>query len=186
MAANYAPDIENLGTRIVYENRWMRLREDTIRRRDGSEGIYTVVEKPDFVVIVPIEEDGRIHLVQQYRYPVRARYWEFPQGSWEETPEAEPTDVARGELREETGLIAAVMVHVGHLFEAYGYSNQGYHIYVATGLQRGKVDLDHEEQDLVSRAFPLPEVERMIRDGEIKDATTVAVFGLLRLAGKLP
>ena len=47
MAANDDPDIETLGTRIVYENRWMRLREDAIRRRDGSEGIYTVVEKPD-------------------------------------------------------------------------------------------------------------------------------------------
>jgi ADP-ribose pyrophosphatase len=190
MAANDDRDIETLGTRIVYDNRWMRLREDTIRRRDGSEGIYTVVEKPDFVVIVPIEEDGRVHLVQQYRYPVRARYWEFPQGPWEETPEADPADVARGELREETGLIAARMVHAGHLFEAYGYSNQGYHIYVATGLQRGEAVLDHEEQDLVSRAFPLPEVERMIRDGEIgeiKDGTTVAVFGLLRLrAGFVP
>jgi len=49
-------------------------------RRDGSEGIYGIVEKPDFVVIVPLENDSRIHLVQQYRYPVRARYWEFPQG----------------------------------------------------------------------------------------------------------
>jgi hypothetical protein len=58
------------------------------------------------------------------------------------------------------------MVHAGHLFEAYGYSNQGYHIYAATGLQHGEVDLDLEEQDLVSRAFPLPEVERMIRDGD--------------------
>ena len=100
-------------------------------------------------------------------------------------PEADPADVARGELREETGLVAAQMVHAGHLFEAYGYSNQGYHIYVATGLQRGEVELDHEEQDLVSRAFSLPEVERMIRDGGIKDATTVAVLGLLRLAGWL-
>jgi ADP-ribose pyrophosphatase len=78
------------------------------------------------------------------------------------------------------------MVHAGHLFEAYGYSDQGYHIYVATGLRRGEVVLGHEEQDLASRAFPLPEVERMIRNGEIKDATTVAVLGLLRLAGRLP
>ena len=67
MAANDDSDIETLRTRIVYENRWMRLREDAIRRRDGLEGIYTVVEKPDFVVIVPIEEDGRVHLVQQFR-----------------------------------------------------------------------------------------------------------------------
>jgi ADP-ribose pyrophosphatase len=181
MTQDHDINIECLGTRVVYKNRWMRVREDAIRRRDGSEGIYGVVEKPDFVVIVPLEENGAIHLVEQYRYPVGARYWEFPQGSWEQAPGAEPTEVARGELREETGLVAATMVHAGHLFEAYGYSNQGYHVYLATGLRRGETALDHEEQDLVSRAFPLPEVERMIRDGEIKDATTVAAFGLLRL-----
>jgi len=86
MAAGNNVDIETLGTRVVYENRWMRVREDAVRRRDGSEGIYGVVEKPAFVVIVPLEEDGGIHLVQQYRCPVGARYWKFPQGSWEQTP----------------------------------------------------------------------------------------------------
>jgi ADP-ribose pyrophosphatase len=73
------------------------------------------------------------------------------------------------------------MVHAGHLFEAYGYSNQGYQVYVASDA--GEVDLDHEEQDLISRGVPLSEVERMIRDGEIKDATTIAAFALLRLKG---
>jgi beta-phosphoglucomutase-like phosphatase (HAD superfamily)/8-oxo-dGTP pyrophosphatase MutT (NUDIX family) len=168
MSVDDGLDIETLGTRIVYENRWMRVREDAIRRRDGSGGIYGVVEKPDFAVIVPVEDDGRIHLVQQYRYPVQARYWEFPQGAWEETPGADPAEVARGELQEETGLIATQMVHAGHLFEAYGYSNQGYHVYIASGLQDGFAGLDHEEQDLTTRMFPLHEVERMIRDGEIK------------------
>jgi ADP-ribose pyrophosphatase len=185
MSADGGSDIETLGTRVVYENRWMRVREDAIRRRDGSEGIYGVVEKLDFVVIVPVEDDGRVHLVQQYRYPVGRRYWEFPQGSWEERPGADPANVARGELKEETGLVAVSMVHAGHLFEAYGYSNQGCDVYLATGLQRGETDLNHEEQDLVSGAFPLHEVERMIRDGEIKDATSVAAFGLLRLKGLL-
>jgi ADP-ribose pyrophosphatase len=113
MSADDDLDIETLGTRCVYENRWMRVREDAIRRRDGSEGVYGIVEKPDFVVIVPVEEDGRIHLVQQYRYPVGARDWAFPQGAWEETPGADPADMARGELQEETGLIAARMVHNG-------------------------------------------------------------------------
>ena len=74
------PDIEATASRIVYENRWMRVREDAIRRRDGSAGIYGVVEKADFVVVVPVEADGSIHLVQQFRYPVGARFWEFPQG----------------------------------------------------------------------------------------------------------
>ncbi len=66
------PDITTLGTRVVYQNRWMRVREDAIRRRDGSEGIYGVVEKDDFVVIAPVEA-GVIHLVQQFRYPLRGR-----------------------------------------------------------------------------------------------------------------
>jgi ADP-ribose pyrophosphatase len=185
MATKDGADIETLGTRVVYENRWMRVREDAIRHRDGSEGIYGVVEKPDFVVIVPIEEDGRVYLVQQYRYPVRGRYWEFPQGSWEQQPGTDPLEVARGELREETGLIADRMIYAGHLFEAYGYSNQGYHIFLATGLRQYDSERDPEEQDLVTQAFPLREVERMVRDGDIKDATTVAAIGLLRLKGSL-
>ena len=107
----------------------MRVREDTIRRPDGSSGIYGVVEKPDFVVIVPVDDDGRLHLVEQYRYPVKGRYWELPQGSWEQAPGAEPLEMARGELREETGLDSARMIYAGHLFEACGSSNQGFHIF---------------------------------------------------------
>ena len=174
-------DIETLGTRLVYENRWMRVREDRIRYRDGSESIYGVVEKSDFVAIVAVDEGGRLHLVQQYRYPVRGRHWEIPQGAWHERPGADPLEVARGELGEETGLEAARMIHAGHLFEAYGYCTQGFHVFLATGLTRGQAEREREEQDLVTRDFPFTEVERMIRDGEIKDATTVAALGLLRL-----
>jgi len=183
--ANVIVDIERIGSRIVYENKWMRMREDAIRRKDGSTGMYGVVEKPDFVVIVPVEDDGSLHLVQQFRYPVQDRYWELPQGTWEQEPGIDPLDMARGELREETGLDAASMTYAGHLFEAYGYSNQGYHIFLATGLLRGSTERQQEEQDLVTQRFPLSEIERMIRDGEIKDGTTVATLGLLRLKGLL-
>jgi ADP-ribose pyrophosphatase len=181
MAKTDIADIEATGTKVVYENRWMRVREDAVRRRDGSEGIYGVVEKPDFVVIVPVEANGSLHLVQQYRYPVGDRYWEFPQGSWEAAPDADPLKVARGELREETGLDAAEMAYGGHLFQGYGYSNQGYHVFLARGLHRGTTSLEPEEQDLITRVFAASEVERMIFDGEIKDATTVAALGLLSL-----
>jgi len=137
------------------------------------------------VVIVPLEDDGRVHLVEQYRHPVKGRYWELPQGSWEQEPEADPMEMARGELQEETGLDAALMTYVGHLFEACGYANQGFHIFLATGLRHGEAKRGHEEQDLVTQDIALSEVERMICDGEIKDATTVAALGLLRLKGLL-
>ena len=74
------PIIEQTSTRVVYETAHMRLREDGIRRPDGSTGTYSYVEKPDFALIIPVE-DGGFHLVEQYRYPVRMRCWEFPQGT---------------------------------------------------------------------------------------------------------
>ncbi len=179
-----ADDITTSGSRIVYANRWMRVREDAIRLRDGSPGIYGVVEKADFVVVAALE-DGRLHLVEQYRYPVRGRYWELPQGSREAEPGTDPAELARAELREETGLEADKMAYAGHLFLAYGYSAQGYHVFRAAGLRPGSRDLDHEEQDLVTRAFAFDEVEAMLCQGVIKDATTVAALGLLRLKGML-
>jgi ADP-ribose pyrophosphatase len=175
-------EIETTASRIVYENRWMRVREDSIERQDGSLGIYGVVEKADFAVIVPLD-NGVIHLVEQYRYPVQGRYWELPQGSWEDAPGTDPLELARAELREETGLRAASMTHVGHLFECYGYSTQGYHIYLAQGLQAGEAQRERTEQDMASRAFPVEEVLAMITEGVIKDGATVAALGMLRLKG---
>lgn len=179
-------EINTLGSRLIYENRWMRLREDAIRRRDGAEGIYGVVEKPDFVVIVPVEPDGAVHLVEQYRYPVGARFWEFPQGTWEGEPGADPIAVARGELAEETGLLAEEMIYAGHLFQGYGFSTQGYHIFLARGLKPTARRLDPEEQGLITQRFAAAALMRMIREGEIKDATTVAALGLLQLKGLFP
>lgn len=176
------PDITTVGRKTVYENRWMRVHEDEIRRRDGSPGIYGVVEKSDFVIIVPIQ-DGNVHLVQQYRYPIGLRQWEFPQGGWEDKADACPTDVARGELEEETGFIADEMIQVGRLFPLYGTVTQSYRIFLATKLRPGNLKRDREEQDLVTRSFPLSEVEAMILDGTIQDAGTVASFGMLRLKG---
>lgn len=176
-------EITCVSSREVYRNRWMRVREDQVVRASGQPGIYGVVEKQEAAVVVPLGPEG-LHLVEQYRYPVSGRYWEFPQGCWEQQ-QVDPLTLARGELREETGLFAGEMQFVAHLFFAYGYSNQGYSIYLATQLEPGEAQHDPEEEGLISRAFPVAEVERMIIQGEIKDATTVAVFGMLRLRGLL-
>lgn len=179
---NGTPDIETTGTRVVYQNNWMRVREDAIRRRDGSAGIYGVVEKDDFVVVVPVEADGSVHLVQQYRYPVRARFWEFCQGMWG-PPGSNPRLAAEHELVEETGLAAASLVEVGHLYEGYGHMNQAFRVFLATGLTQGEARREVEEQDMISRRFSRAEFDRMLREGEIKDSVTVAAWGLLLVKG---
>jgi ADP-ribose pyrophosphatase len=176
------PDIVTTGTRIVYENKWMRVREDAIRRRDGSSGIYGVIEKADFVLVVPVHEDGAVELVEQYRYPVGERLWEFPMGMWG-PPGTDPLLVAQHELAEETGLVAATLVHVGKLYEAPGTMNQGAHVVLARGLTRGAARLEVEEQDLISRRIPRAEFERMVREGELRDAISVAAWGLLLMKG---
>lgn len=174
-------EIRQLSTRVVYRNRWMTVREDAIERADGSTGLYGVVEKPAFVVIIAASEEG-IYLVEQYRYPVGRRFWELPQGSWEDR-DVEPAELARAELREETGLLAGNIRHVGRLFLAYGFCTQGYDVYLASDLVPGDAEREPEEQGLVVRAFAVTDMEAMIRCGEIQDATTVAAFGLARLHG---
>lgn len=173
-------EIKKISSRIVYENQWMKVREDEIEREDGSPGIFGVVEKDDFVLIIPMDDSG-FYLVEQYRYPVDRRLWEFPQGAWETKPEADPLDVARGELLEETGIRAQTMHYLGHLYEAYGYSNQGFHVFRATELQISQQRLSIEEQDLIMKHVPFAEFDEMVRMGQIKDAPSLAALGLLRL-----
>jgi len=177
------PEIETLASKIVYQNRWMTVREDQIRRQDGGLGIYGVVEKSDFAVIAAVQ-DGPVYLVEQYRYPVGARYWELPQVTWDHENN-DPLELARTELREETGLTAGNITHVAKLHEAYGYSTQAFDLFFATQLAQGEARLEPEEQGLISKAFPIDTVMAMLCDGRITDAVTAASFGLLRIKGLL-
>lgn len=177
-----------LSTRVVYENPWTRVREDIIRRPNGKDGLYGIVERGEFVVILPVgEKDGEktITLIRQFRYPVQRRMWELPMGMWESRPDAVPDEVAAGELREETGLTATRMQHLGITYQGAGYSTQRGHVYVATGLTQGPNDLESTEEDITCHTLPLSEVRRMIRDNEITCMVTLAVFAMADAKGVL-
>lgn len=176
------PPIKQLSSTVVYQNNWMSVREDKIERASGKQGIYGVVDKPDCAAIIAIG-DGKIHLVNQYRYTVQGSFWELPQGAWEANPDADHLDLAKGELREETGLVAESMVYVGVQFIAYGFLNQKCHIYLATDLTQTDTQLDLEEEDLISQAFELSQFEQMLINGDIKDCVTTAAYGLAKLKG---
>ncbi|MDH0369879.1 NUDIX hydrolase [Brucella anthropi] len=183
LTGGWMSEIKTLGSRRVYENRWMKVREDRIVYPDGSESIYGVVEKNDAAMIFAMDDEDGVYLVEQFRYPVGRRFWELPQGAWQEQENVDPLTLARGELQEETGLTAEEMVYLGETYEAYGFAANKCHIFLATGLKMGKPNLDAEEQGLICRRFPIGEAVEMILRGDIKDASSIAAFGLLRLKG---
>jgi len=172
--------IRRLSTRTVYENRWMSVREDEVLRPDGSTGVYGVVDKPDFALVIPAERGG-FHLVEQYRYPVGARSWEFPQGTLPDRRECDPAELARLELAEETGLRADHLEHLGHLHQAPGHSSQGMDVFLATGLSPGPVRREPEEQDMRQRWVSRDELEGMILAGAMRDSSSLAAYALLLL-----
>ena len=172
-------------SREVYRNPWMTVREDDIRRSDGSSGIYGVVDKPTFALVIAADGD-RYRLVEQFRYPIGLRRWEFPQGTAPGTldgDEPAPAELAAQELREETGLRATSLVVLGQLDVAPGMSSQRGWVFLATGITEGEHEREHEEQDMHSDWFTGEQVERMMADGTITDAQTLAAWTLLRLAG---
>ena len=171
-----APSITTLESREIYRNQWLRLREDKILRSNGKEGIYSVVDKDDCAAVIPIQ-DGKVWLVEQFRYTIQERALEIPQGGWE-TAIHDPEELARGELKEETGLHAAEMIYLGFLWIAYGYSRQKQHVFMATGLTLQERDPDDEEHDMIIHTKPVEEFEQMMVDGRIRDASTVGAWGL--------
>jgi 8-oxo-dGTP pyrophosphatase MutT (NUDIX family) len=170
-------DVRTVSRRLVYENRWMKLHEDRTERADGTPGLYAWVEKPPSALIVPLDGDD-VWLVEQLRHPVGARFWEFPQGAWEGEPAAAPEALARGELAEETGLRARSLERLGELFFCYGLSNQPVTIWLASGLEPGEQALEDTEAGLRVGRFARAEVDRMVSDGEIRDAASVAAWHL--------
>ena len=157
----------------------MRVREDAIERNNGAHGIYGVVDKQDCAIILPIDGD-HIWLVEQFRYTIGERALELPQGGWE-ADNIDPEALARGELREETGLIAARMTELPWMWIAYGFARQRQHIFIAEDLTLDAHQRDLEESDMEVIRLPIATFEQKLRDGEIRDVCTLAAWASYRL-----
>jgi 8-oxo-dGTP pyrophosphatase MutT (NUDIX family) len=178
-----AREIKTISSREVYRNKWTRVREDVIERANGERGIYGVVDKDPACIIIALErtpEGEFIYLVEQYRYTVGARFKELPQGGWE-LADVSAEEMARGELREETGLAAERMTLLATLQIGYGVMNQKHYVFLAEGLTQGEHDRDVEESDLEVHRVGVAEFETMLLDGTIVDNCSVAAWGVYRL-----
>jgi 8-oxo-dGTP pyrophosphatase MutT (NUDIX family) len=141
------------------------------------------VDKDPACIIIPLEltpEGEFVTLVEQFRYTIQRSAFELPQGGWEQA-EIDPEELARGELREETGLIAETMTWITMLYIGYGVMNQKHHIFLAEGLTQGETQPDPEEHDLVVHRVRVEEFEAMLLDGRIVDNCTAAAWGVYRV-----
>ena len=166
-------------TRPVYENPWIRVREDVALLPDGRTTIYGVVECAECVGILPFVDPDTVLLVGQYRYVAQGFYWEMPTGGMH--PGESPDEAARRELAEEAGREAGSLVKICDFHTSKSVLRETAHLYVARDLRPGSRWPDDTEF-IERREFPFLEVVRMVVSGEIKDAMTViAVLHAARL-----
>jgi 8-oxo-dGTP pyrophosphatase MutT (NUDIX family) len=160
-----------LGSRRVYENAWIRVREDQVLRPDGQPGVYGVVEfKNRAVGVLPVDEDGSIWLVGQYRYPLNIYSWEIPEGG---SPAGEaPEQTARRELAEETGLSAGKLELITTAHLSNSVCDEVAYIYRATELSPG-LSMPEGTEQLHAKRVSWDEARAMLRRGDITDSMSV-------------
>ena len=154
-------------SRVTYENPWLRVREDSVLRPDGSPGIYGVVEvRAPAVFVVPVTAAGEIVLVEVDRYAIGQVSLEVPAGG----AGGEDLHVgARRELREETGLAADSLVDLGPVYSLNGVADAPGRVFLATGLHA--VGGAEQQVEGISgvRTLPIPDLLRLIAAGGITD-----------------
>lgn len=166
---------QKLSSKIVYKNKWMEVTEDEVITNFGKQLTYGVVHKDPFALVVPWDGE-HLYLVGQYRYPVDQFSWEFPQGHFQN---GSIIETAKGELKEETGLITENLEEFGQFNLACGHHSQVCHMFLATDLKQGKQDLEESEEGLLVKKFTLSDFKEMIASDIIKDGPTITAFGTL-------
>jgi 8-oxo-dGTP pyrophosphatase MutT (NUDIX family) len=151
---------------------------------DGAEFEREVLEHPGAVSVVPADEDGTVTLVRQVRPAVAEAVLEAPAGTCDVDGES-AEEAARRELAEEAGLRAERLERLGTVFNSPGYSSQRSVIFLATGLSGCETGPSGaEERWMSTELVHLEDVERLVAEGRLMDATTIA--GLLLARSRLP
>ena len=174
---------KTVSTRMVYENPWMRLREDIAELPDGRTTIYGVVVFGDCVGVLPFVDEDHVLLVRQYRYVQSETHrWEMPTGGIKEGETLE--QAAQRELAEEAGYHAGQLIHISSYYTSKCICDETAHLYIGENLTPAEAPPDDTEF-LERRIFSFDEALRLALEGEIMDSMSViALLLAARRRGK--
>ncbi|MCU0485696.1 MAG: NUDIX hydrolase [Anaerolineales bacterium] len=169
-------------TEKMYQGRAFTVRRDRVRLPDGGAAQLDIVEHVGAVTIVPVDADGQVWFVRQYRHATGQELLELPAGTLE--PGEAPEVCAAREIREEIGMRAGTLRKLGEFYLAPGYSTEYMHVFLATSLTPDPLPGDQDEF-LSIVPLPLTELDRRVASGEIQDGKSLAGIYLMRLSGAL-
>jgi ADP-ribose pyrophosphatase len=161
----------------VYQGRAFEVRRDHLRTPDGRTVKYDIIEHTGSVILIPVDDEGQMHFVRQYRHAAKIELLELPAGTLE--PGEPPAEAAAREIREETGMEAETLVEIGAFYLAPGYSTELMHVFLATNLKYNPLEADADEFLSVEK-IPVAEALRQAENGEMQDAKSLAALLLAR------
>lgn len=171
-----SPQFSVTDVRYVYRNKWTSVRIDSLCLQSGEHTEYAVIERPNYVQVIAMDEEGRFLLVRQFRYPVSGELYEFPCGGLNEGESA--LDAAARELLEETGYAGENFRQLGTMFEVPGLATQSAHVFVCTAKRVSTPKPEALEIGIEVVSKSLIELGAMVRSGDLRDGPTIAALGL--------
>ena len=162
----------------IFKGRVFTIRRDSLRTPDGRTTKFDIVEHHGSVVILPVDKEGNLLLVRQYRHAAMDDLLELPAGTLDGPDEA-PLDCAAREVREETGMAAGRLEELGKFFLAPGYSTELMTVFLATNLRYDPLEPDADEFLQVEK-LPLAEAFSLAEAGKMPDAKTLAALLMAR------
>lgn len=161
----------------LFDGRILKLYRDDIYLPNGEEAIREYVSHSGGVTILPIDDEGNVYFVRQFRYPYKMELLELPAGKKEVGED--PVECGMRELSEEIGATCEVFQPLAQMYPSPGYTNEVIHIYLAKGLTFSDLHLD-EDEFLNVEKYPLDKAVEMVMSGEIKDGKSI--IGILKYA----
>jgi|SRR5919199_5182864 8-oxo-dGTP pyrophosphatase MutT (NUDIX family) len=164
-------------SKIVYQNPWMHVREDTVVTPMGSDGIYGVMESNDSVMITVLNDKNELYLIRTFSYPAASWNWELPGGGGDKE---DSLDASKRELEEETGIRAETWIKLGKTRVCNGFMTERMATYLAKDISfTGEKEVSNE-QIATAKFFPMSEVDTMVENGEINDGQSITGIHLVQ------